>query len=830
MNKPWLAQPDSLFPVPRWWWLPVLTGATMVAAMLVNLPHRVLQAQDTVLETTATTYYVATNGNDSNPGTEAQPFRTIQKGVDRAQAGETVYVRGGTYHEEVKVNNSGAENRPIIIAAYPNERPVIDGEYTLPENTPVDCNNNVNPPRCFVWEPLVQIKANYIRFSGFELLRSQGRGIVVSRNANTAIHHIDIDNCLIHDVRHGPISIQNASYVTVDRCVVYHGTDYVANNQDATNFNRPNSVTAVGADHITVRNSTVYANWGVGIGANTDADYFTIENNVIYDNYGMQIYIHRSQHVIVRNNLVYHTNDPEFRRSGDPSSCIVINNEAAFPDSQTVADVQITGNIATGCQRNFTIWTGNDNNYRIDDVYLANNTFVEAVANSQRNAANVFIGDANLHNVRLEKNIIYQSTRMEQAIGGAPNNAQISYNNNLWSRRPPEHMISPTDIIADPQLRNPLATLTPGDVQVAWFCPLPGSPALPGNLGAQELCTGTPPSATNTPTTTVPPTTPPTATLLPPTNTPQPGVTPPPTPTRPAGGTPAPNCTPPSTSVLSNHSFESGIDGWFFSTNGRGSYTATPPGIHCTNAAQVQITKVGSNVQLYQKAVTLEPNTHYRLSFAAYSNTGHDLSVYLHKNAGRHTDYGLRNAKANLNERWRIYTIEFTTTGFTQPVTDGRLRFWFSPYDAANDVYWIDRIELSKVNGSRALTDTDLGVEIVALTLEPEEPPPSQGVVHGAVQLRGDDGAIQPAVEAQVMLADAETNGDTYQTIIETDSDGMFYFEGMPVGNYLLTVAPPPGFTAPEPITLTITGAEQLDYPYTLTRVSATVYLPVVDR
>ena len=35
-------------------------------------------------------YYVATNGNDANPGTLAQPFATWQKAINLAQPGDTI--------------------------------------------------------------------------------------------------------------------------------------------------------------------------------------------------------------------------------------------------------------------------------------------------------------------------------------------------------------------------------------------------------------------------------------------------------------------------------------------------------------------------------------------------------------------------------------------------------------------------------------------------------------------------------------------------------------------------------------------------------------------
>ena len=40
------------------------------------------------------TYYVSTSGNDSNPGTFAVPWLTIQHAANTAKAGATVYVLG----------------------------------------------------------------------------------------------------------------------------------------------------------------------------------------------------------------------------------------------------------------------------------------------------------------------------------------------------------------------------------------------------------------------------------------------------------------------------------------------------------------------------------------------------------------------------------------------------------------------------------------------------------------------------------------------------------------------------------------------------------------
>jgi hypothetical protein len=83
----------------------------------------------------AAVYYVATDGLDTNPGSSDSPFATITKAQSAAAAGDTVYLRGGTYF----LNNShltGTNNPWAIVnsinkggiayVAYPGERPVFD--------------------------------------------------------------------------------------------------------------------------------------------------------------------------------------------------------------------------------------------------------------------------------------------------------------------------------------------------------------------------------------------------------------------------------------------------------------------------------------------------------------------------------------------------------------------------------------------------------------------------------------------------------------------------------------------------------------------------------
>ena len=80
-------------------------------------------------------YYVAPAGDDANPGTQAQPFASLQKTQDVVKAGDTVWVRGGTY-PIVTPANSGAgialtksgtsDTMRIKYWAYQGETPVFD--------------------------------------------------------------------------------------------------------------------------------------------------------------------------------------------------------------------------------------------------------------------------------------------------------------------------------------------------------------------------------------------------------------------------------------------------------------------------------------------------------------------------------------------------------------------------------------------------------------------------------------------------------------------------------------------------------------------------------
>ena len=98
--------------------------ALTMSAASAPVPYLLL---GTDVEAASNVYYVALNGHDSYPGTIDQPWRTIQKAANTVVAGDTVYIRGGTYPEHVTFSRSGADSQYITFQNYPNEMVIVDG-------------------------------------------------------------------------------------------------------------------------------------------------------------------------------------------------------------------------------------------------------------------------------------------------------------------------------------------------------------------------------------------------------------------------------------------------------------------------------------------------------------------------------------------------------------------------------------------------------------------------------------------------------------------------------------------------------------------------------
>ncbi|MDY0042242.1 MAG: right-handed parallel beta-helix repeat-containing protein, partial [Desulforhabdus sp.] len=171
-------------------------------------------------------YYVAPSGSDSNPGTAALPWLTIQKAANTLVAGDTVYVKAGTYQERVIPKNSGAVGESITYAAYGNDNVTLDG-------------SSVFVPR---WAGLFEIMdKSYIQVVGFKIKNSSYTGILVEDSS-----HIRIEQNYTYDTFSSGIGVWNCDHVTISNnevelacndgdqeCITVAGTDTfeISNNQ-----------------------------------------------------------------------------------------------------------------------------------------------------------------------------------------------------------------------------------------------------------------------------------------------------------------------------------------------------------------------------------------------------------------------------------------------------------------------------------------------------------------------------------------------------------------------------------------------------------------------
>lgn len=77
----------------------------------------------------AADFYVANSGSDSNPGTQAQPFATVAKGINSSDSGDSIFLARGSVFREGGLNLSSSK----ILRAYGNASsadPVVSGSNT----------------------------------------------------------------------------------------------------------------------------------------------------------------------------------------------------------------------------------------------------------------------------------------------------------------------------------------------------------------------------------------------------------------------------------------------------------------------------------------------------------------------------------------------------------------------------------------------------------------------------------------------------------------------------------------------------------------------------
>jgi hypothetical protein len=234
----------------------------------------------TATATQAATYYVATNGNDGNPGSMRRPWKTLQHAADRVAPGDTVEVRAGNYAGG-NFERSGTAARPIVLQAYPGEVPSITSDNPV---TPDGINLE---------------GASYMTVKGFTINGRTRAGIRAVTCQHVTIRDNAMDQNGSWGILTGFCDDLLIDHNVASRSVRQHGI-YVSNSGD-----RP-----------VIRRNTVWGNSANGIHMNGDASEggdgiisnALVEANIIYGNGatgGSGINMDGVQNSIVRNNLLY---------------------------------------------------------------------------------------------------------------------------------------------------------------------------------------------------------------------------------------------------------------------------------------------------------------------------------------------------------------------------------------------------------------------------------------------------------------------------------------------------------------------------------------------
>jgi parallel beta-helix repeat protein len=242
----------------------------------------------------ATTYYVATTGNDGSSGSSSAPWRTLQHAVETIAPGDVILVRSGTY-AGCRIRNSGTPAAPKTLARDIGAAVVV--------NTPGPQNSHSS---------LIEIESG----SGSEVTDWIVDGLEV---ANSPHHGIDI---------------RITSRITIRNCYAHHAAPgdgiflafsshpVIENNE--VSFNAEHGIYhSNSADYPTIRGNRSHHNNGGGIQLNADysskcpcgttvrdgiISFALLENNVIYENGvsgGSAINWDGVDDSVIRNNLIY---------------------------------------------------------------------------------------------------------------------------------------------------------------------------------------------------------------------------------------------------------------------------------------------------------------------------------------------------------------------------------------------------------------------------------------------------------------------------------------------------------------------------------------------
>jgi hypothetical protein len=282
-------------------------------------------------------YYASPNGNGS--GSESSPF-SLNSAASSARAGDTVYLRGGTYSGTLSPRNSGNSGAWITFQAYPGELPILDGNRSG--------GTGVGSP-----------SAQYIRFVGIAARNFSstgfGNGWTDSNCSQMSNGNLQFVNCIAEGNGINGIAFYCASGLLIEQSIVAHNGNMDPSWSSGVNLFH---VTGSSQDNV-VRQTVSFEN--IDISSNrSDGSGFILDqnstggtfiNNIGFRNGGSCIRLTNSPNAqIISNTCVGNGIDPD----------VQYHDEIFFSDSNSRSGAALRNNLTvpTSGQRGLAMGDG----------------------------------------------------------------------------------------------------------------------------------------------------------------------------------------------------------------------------------------------------------------------------------------------------------------------------------------------------------------------------------------------------------------------------------------------------------------------------------------
>jgi len=205
----------------------------------------------------------ASCSNSSSAGSQSRPWCTINYAVSRASPGDIIYVKDGTYREDVYIDGKHGGANYITLQNYPGHSPVIRGSG-------VDSGRNKI------------VNSSFLKLIGFTITNIQ-QGLFVDSSNN-----IILQNFRVYNVGQEAVRIRlNSSFVTLQDSVIHDTRKWQFNGEGVyigtSSSQQPSSPPYDNTHDILVKNNLIYNTNDECIEAKEGTYNVTIDGNTMRD-------------------------------------------------------------------------------------------------------------------------------------------------------------------------------------------------------------------------------------------------------------------------------------------------------------------------------------------------------------------------------------------------------------------------------------------------------------------------------------------------------------------------------------------------------------------